>query len=216
MTSYAKKYNALGILNTDWGDFGHVNEPRYSIPGLIYGANFSWNTDNVEFNEINKAISKVEYKDNSESLVSIMSEIAKNINFDWCQAVLYYEKKALGKENAPIGTIKELEEQNNNLFALNKELLQKVIDIDSSKRDIIEYIDVTIDCIKIWNEVGEIIYKLENSKFISKDEATFLAKKIEEWFMKFKELWRRETREGDLAHISHIVFWYCDLLRDIK
>ena len=43
MCGYAKKYHAIGILNTDWGDFGHINHPAYSIPGMIYGAAFAWN-----------------------------------------------------------------------------------------------------------------------------------------------------------------------------
>ncbi len=40
MTDYGKKYNAIGILNTDWGDFGHWNFIYNSFPGLIYGAAF--------------------------------------------------------------------------------------------------------------------------------------------------------------------------------
>ncbi|MCD8105099.1 MAG: beta-N-acetylhexosaminidase [Lachnospiraceae bacterium] len=42
MTAYAEKYGAVGMLNTDWGDFGHINQPVFSVPGLIYGAVFSW------------------------------------------------------------------------------------------------------------------------------------------------------------------------------
>ena len=44
MAGYAVKYNAPGFLNTDWGDFGHINQPDFSIPAMIFGAAFSWNT----------------------------------------------------------------------------------------------------------------------------------------------------------------------------
>ena len=43
MCRYAKEYDAVGVLNTDWGDYGHINHPEFSVPGMIYGAAFSWN-----------------------------------------------------------------------------------------------------------------------------------------------------------------------------
>lgn len=43
MCDYARKYEAVGVLNTDWGDFLHINHPEFSIPGMIYGAACSWN-----------------------------------------------------------------------------------------------------------------------------------------------------------------------------
>lgn len=44
MCGYARKYHAEGVLNTDWGDCGHINQPDFSLPGMIYGAVFSWET----------------------------------------------------------------------------------------------------------------------------------------------------------------------------
>lgn len=33
MCGYAAKYHGIGVLNTDWGDFGHVNDPAFSVRG---------------------------------------------------------------------------------------------------------------------------------------------------------------------------------------
>ncbi|MDE7043735.1 MAG: family 20 glycosylhydrolase, partial [Acetatifactor sp.] len=63
MCSYAQKYGAIGVLNTDWGDFGHIAHPEYSVPGLIYGAAFSWNHETIPYEEINRQISCVEFHD---------------------------------------------------------------------------------------------------------------------------------------------------------
>ena len=38
-------------------------------------------------------------------------------------------------------------------------------------------------------------------------------KKLESWYMQYKELWRSVSREGDLKHIGEVVFYYADLLR---
>ena len=32
--------------------------------------------------------------------------------------------------------------------------------------------------------------------------------------MRYKEIWRAHSKEGDLAHLGEIVFWYADLLRE--
>jgi hypothetical protein len=36
------KHGAIGYLNTDWGDYGHLQYLPFSFPGLAAGAAFSW------------------------------------------------------------------------------------------------------------------------------------------------------------------------------
>ncbi|MBT1162668.1 glycoside hydrolase family 20 zincin-like fold domain-containing protein [Bifidobacterium sp. SO1] len=45
LARYGLRYGAAGFLVTDWGDFGHVNDPRMAIPGMIYGAQCAWDPD---------------------------------------------------------------------------------------------------------------------------------------------------------------------------
>lgn len=40
----AKEYGGLGILITDWGDFGHLQYLPASLPGFIYGACMAWSS----------------------------------------------------------------------------------------------------------------------------------------------------------------------------
>jgi len=40
-----KKYGALGLLNTDWGDFGHYNLFSCSLHGMVLGAAMAWNAE---------------------------------------------------------------------------------------------------------------------------------------------------------------------------
>ncbi|MDR2578304.1 MAG: family 20 glycosylhydrolase [Chitinispirillales bacterium] len=42
MAAYGKAAGALGLLNTDWGDCGHVNLLSTSYHGLAFGAALSW------------------------------------------------------------------------------------------------------------------------------------------------------------------------------
>ena len=94
MCGYAHQYRAEGILNTDWGDFGHVNHPAFSVPGMIYGAAFSWNQEEIAFDEINRQISLLEYGDTTGTTVDILAKVPEHSLFGWRDAVVYYEKTA--------------------------------------------------------------------------------------------------------------------------
>ena len=42
---------AIGMLNTDWGDFGHINSLGPTLPGLALGAAAGWNARSRELRE---------------------------------------------------------------------------------------------------------------------------------------------------------------------
>lgn len=92
MCSYGAKYHAEGVLNTDWGDYGHVAHPLLGIPGMIYGAAASWNSGQLTYEELNRQISVLEYRDRSGKLLSIVDRLSKLEGFGWRNAVLYKEK----------------------------------------------------------------------------------------------------------------------------
>lgn len=57
-------YGAEGIVATDWGDYGHVNDPRLSLAGLCYGAQNAWNPVALgggDAEEMNRRISRLVY-----------------------------------------------------------------------------------------------------------------------------------------------------------
>lgn len=211
MCGYVKKHGVIGILNTDWGDFGHVNHPEYSVSGMIYGAAFSWNAKMVPFEEINGQIARVEYHDASGELVNFLAKIPGDSLMTWWHAVMYYEIKALGGPGEELPDFSKLsgdarvQEANARLQEVRRQIWRTAVCMDSRERTVLWSYDITIDGIVIWNEIGRVVAQEE------KDSA--LAERLERWFMAYKSLWRETSRERDLAYISEIVFWYADLLR---
>jgi len=49
MTRFGREAGAAGVLNTNWGDCGHINLPANSYHGLAFGAAHSWNGNNDDF-----------------------------------------------------------------------------------------------------------------------------------------------------------------------
>lgn len=92
MAAYGHAHGAMGMLVTDWGDFGHVNDPRMSIPGMIIGAQQAWNPDaGLSEPDMLSRISKIEYGDRSGRLVDMLRAASTASSFSWSDLVTYIE-----------------------------------------------------------------------------------------------------------------------------
>ena len=54
-----RKLGARGLLNTDWGDYGHFNLPPCALHGLALGAQLAWNPANDEKESFDLAFSRI-------------------------------------------------------------------------------------------------------------------------------------------------------------
>jgi len=52
-----KRYGAIGVLNTDWGDCGHFNMLGCSLHGAVLGAAMSWNEGQPDDKTFDRALS---------------------------------------------------------------------------------------------------------------------------------------------------------------
>ena len=217
MCSYGRQYKAVGVLNTDWGDFGHINHPEFSIPGMICGASFSWSSTELSFEELNRLISAVEYMDPTEKLAGVAADMAKQDVFTWRRAVVYKEvtqhnaeiydsdRKLLSLEPELAAKLKSANEK---MESLKHEMALCTRSMDSSMRSKVQAYQTAADGILTWNGVG--LAMLSDSAA----ELTAAAEKLENWFMNFKKLWRSVSRQSELDCVSDVVFWWADYLRD--
>lgn len=230
MCGYARKYRAEGVLNTDWGDFGHINHPAHSVVGMIYGAAFSWNGEEIPGDEINRQISMLEYRDGSGRIAGLMEELAACCVFGWYDAVVYYETMALeesepgaagqeclcGRTGGGGITKEKVLETAGRIQELRQELARAAICMDSTRRDLMQDLDVTAEGMDVWNHVGGLLTAWAAGNPAKEEEAFGLAQRLEKWFTAYKEVWRESGKEGELSRIAEIVFWYADLLRGRK
>jgi len=59
----ALAHGAVGYLNTDWGDLGHLQQPVVSEPGFAYGAAVSWCLDANADLDLGAALSEHVFRD---------------------------------------------------------------------------------------------------------------------------------------------------------
>lgn len=86
--------NADGMLVTDWGDYGHVNDLVMSLPGLAFAAECAWRSTPRPRQAVEQAASRLLFHDATGTLVSLIGKAARQQKFGWNDAVLWWELDA--------------------------------------------------------------------------------------------------------------------------
>lgn len=205
MCTYAARYQALGILTTDWGDYGNINHPDFSLTGMIYGAAFSWNTDILEYEEINRQISRVEFMDSSEEFVKIIAEAAKSWVFKWADVIFYKEKNEWKMTEEYMEKLPQSVEK---LDAICMQLYTVLPKMSESARVMVKPYLVALQGMRLLQNIGMELQGEDD------DKKAELASDLEGWFMDYKEIWRSVSREAELFRLQQVVNWYADKLRE--
>lgn len=211
MCKHAKKHGAIGLLNTDWGDYGHVCHPWFSIPGILYGAAFAWNAASLEFDEMNRAISCLEYGDESESFMQGFTAISNNEVFDWFHAIRYIEQTDADMKAKLLSEVDVslIPAANANIADALSQIEASVTHMPTAQRDIMQALSIVADGVCIWNEIGAYIA----ADFADAKVGSALAGRLETWYFSYLGLWRSVSREGCQYKTQAIILKYADLLR---
>ena len=218
MASYAIKYNALGVLNTAWGDYGSINDPKLDRIGQIYGAAFTWNRNIPDYEEINRQISLLEFGDKTEAFVSIIEAMQNYSIFNWEEAVKYREmvlwNKFKEEDIFKADKLSMAEKWEKELAGIKDKLYKQILLLKEGKRsEALHYIN-SLEAIEVFNEIGCVIWnRINNKGNTSGKRCGEIAEKLEIWFYEYKKLWRKNCRESELYRIQEVINWYADYLR---
>ena len=211
MGRHARKYHAVGILNTDWGDYGHINDPRLTVPGMLYGAAFAWNADEVPFDEINEAVSRLEYGDASGTLAGAMAEMSDHEVFDWWNAVNWIESSAerRAKLLAKLD-MTQVPAANAAVEAARGKVLAAARSLPAGRKDIVQLVCVVADSILLWNDVGAY---LAGAHTAGDAAGTALACRLEHWFYRYRIEWDKTSRVSATPNLIRLMNAWADCLR---
>lgn len=76
------KYDARGMLLTDWGDMGHWQYWPVSYAPVVYGAALSWNYESRESLPLANFLSKMVFKDNSGIMGNLVLDMGRYNRFE--------------------------------------------------------------------------------------------------------------------------------------
>ena len=223
MCRYGHKYHAMGVLTTDWGDFGHINHPSFSRLGMIYGAAFSWNEQIISEEEINRQISIIEYGDSSHSLASVFENISRFEVFPWENAVLVMETLSINNDTAfARECIKKcnpelVEEYNHHIEEQISVLYSLLINLPASAKDVVNAYIIAGEGQKLLNRLLLVLYHHLNGTSDSDLLCPAkLAEELEHWLVTYRALWNTVSRESEFYRVASVYYWYADYLRDLS
>jgi hypothetical protein len=220
---YAKKHEALGLLNTDWGDYGHINPLSASIPGMILGAALAWNTGaSTAQARMDNIISAVEYGDKSGKAVSLQRELGGLACMGWVQLVAWYCDKFLDRQFVypNYNVLDEVPEERivsclRRADEIGREFAALSFSVDASKKQDLGELCVAAQGMALLNAILLALKKYEFGQDVRDTvyDLPGLAEAVERWFSSYAAAWRLRNRESELGRIRAVFFAVCDWLR---
>lgn len=216
MVNYGVKYKAIGVLNTNWGDYGNINLLANSMPSMIYGGAISWNPEEEDFSEVFKSISLMEYGDKSMTLVSLMDKLSKNQVAGWGELVRWKEKFMEREE-----TKEEIKNIDSKLllegYKISRNVRIKFIELlkDSKNKEDIQCFILSSKGWELIDKFFMVLLKREFNREISFNiDKRELARELELWFYDYTSVWRKYSKESELRRIRDVIVYASSYLRD--
>lgn len=78
-----RRDGAAGLLNTDWGDRGHINCLGNSAHGMLLGAAAAWNTRGTDAESFDAAFARLEHGDASGRVTALLREAGRLNIVSW-------------------------------------------------------------------------------------------------------------------------------------
>ncbi|MBE6562245.1 MAG: hypothetical protein E7660_00745 [Ruminococcaceae bacterium] len=198
---HAKKYNALGILNTNWGDFGHVCAFNCNLYGMLFGAEKSWNVDSEIGEEFEKTASHLLYGVTEFNMVETLRRLGRAaFSGNWFEYVMWHSAVCLEGKNKPhsygewgseektLEAVKTCEEEISRLSALGRE--------DAVTEDLI----LAARALLLMNRLRLYVNGAEGF-----EDKNSLQKDFDLWLEDYSAAWLREDKPSDLPRIREFV-----------
>ncbi len=221
MIQYGKKYSADGVLNTDWGDCGHVNFISSSYHGMIFGASLSWNSDSyLTDQDFDCAVSQIEWKNQTGTIASKLRELGSLCFYHFGNLYAWVKNKdgLWNKEQAVKDLSIEVLSENYDKASRILEEISEIRAVSGYNKDI-NFREIMWSAKAIRWTIALLVFKKVNEYhqagtiIVSKqkliDQTTYLCDE-------FKILWRSRNKESELYNVVKIFKVVIEKLNDIN
>lgn len=128
MADYAYKYDAYGLLTTNWGDFGNLASITTSTYGLVLGAAVSWRKETRVDDDFRQSASEMIY--GNREFINLSAELSepKRVS-SWYKVMRPNEVTSYSEEEylQAIKKLKEITNQVNNLPFISDTIKREVM-----------------------------------------------------------------------------------------
>ncbi len=201
--AHAKKYGALGMLNTNWGDFGHICSFNCNLYGALFGAQKSWNVDAPTDTEFEKAATLLMYDTENFNIANVLrklSEAAYTCSWDnfvvWHSAVTLEGKDEMLRLYGKDGYYPE---DNINSAELCRQAIDELASLNVADKRIKDLI-LGAKGIELMNR--EYLYVNKAEGFCDGDA---LQAEFDEWLKEYSASWLESCKPSDLSILQEFI-----------
>ena len=198
MAHYAKKYNALGILNTNWGDWGHPANLELGMYGLVLGAEKSWSEETPVDDSFYACVDHLLY--GQEGAIEILKTIAplqRKIKWKhfYCKHIqLRYGETHVVPINEPMPLSEEDLAEIQSLLPGIRGKLSGTWEKDQFRREFL----CAAEGICLMAELYAKLDGMDVKPLVDPDK----------WMENYAANWRRTNKESELRDILDLFTWY--------
>ena len=201
--AHAKKYGALGILNTNWGDFGHVCAFNCNLYGVLFGAEKSWNVCAPTDEEFERAATLLLYDIKNFNMADVLRKLSRaSKTCSWSNFVIWHSAVTLEGKSEKLGTSgdENYDPQSCiNSLDLCRQALDELRALNSADKRIRDLI-LGAKGIELMNK--EYLYVNKAEGF---DDDGALQAEFDEWLTEYSDSWLESCKPSDLAVLQEFI-----------
>ena len=197
MIDYGYKHGAVGVLNTNWGDYGNPASIELAMYGIVLGAAKSWTVDTSLDSEFYTAINNLLYGGNSG--IECMRKISRahsTTATNW-PLVLWTKYLELRFKEKPSTEYPFTDDEISNI---QKECMEVIDILSKEKWEYDEAREEMIICAE-----GLCVLAQLNGKMRNMSVKTVIDPKS--WIEKYKEKWLAKNKESELSTIEEMILY---------
>lgn len=195
MTEYGYKHGAIGVLNTNWGDWGNPCSLELAMYGLVLGAAKSWSAETKIDEELYHAVDFLLYeKENGMQYLKELSSAHDLI--DWKQFIRCYFNWRYNDDAKVTPITMEIVESIQDAYkAFAEKLSSEIWKNDEYRQEML----ISFEGLCVIAELFAKMLELPVSRVTD----------TKEWLEKYRQKWILKNKESELAKIED-VFLYCE------
>ena len=195
MAEYGYKHGAIGVLNTNWGDWGNPCSIELAMYGMVLGAEKSWSVKTEVNNEFYDKINFILFE--NENGIQYLKELSKmHEALSWngfCSEYFNYRNGTdVDKRECLKGEITDIQ---NDYKAFAEKLSAEKWKNDEYREEML----ISAEGICLLSELYCKMTGREVSRITNADK----------WLEKFKAKWRAKNKESEVRNIEEMLT-YCE------
>lgn len=197
MAKYGHENGAVGILNTNWGDFGNIcpwNAEKY---GMVIGAERGWTAANELGKDFEMAASDLLYDAKDDNIIEIITELGRaERTCDWMNFVYWYSANTVEGRTTTFEVDPTKAKEN---IEKCEKLIAQLDRIGKPGDDRYTDLKLAARAIALMNREVMMINHVEG---IDRDQ---LRKDFAEWMKEYKTAWLRENKVSQINLIENFI-----------